>query len=136
MAVTATRLRKRRLLELLRQSDHELSAQQLHQRLRTELPTSGLATVYRNLKLLVQAGAVRCRLLESGEAVYSPLERDEHHLVCVQCGQTKTLPHCPFGSGDSSLGALMLEGFQPLFHTFEVHGLCRYCQLEQGNRGG
>jgi len=120
--------RQQRLLQLLRLAEGELSAQELHQRLRDAQQGTGLATVYRGLKLLQQAGLVRCRKLSSGETVYAPLERDDHHLVCVQCGSSQSLPLCPLGTSSLGLNAVLLQGFRPLFHTFEIHGLCSRCQ--------
>ena len=55
----------------------------------------GLATVYRNLRVLQQAGRVRCRHLPSGELLYSPLERDVHHLTCLECSFSQPLTSCP-----------------------------------------
>jgi hypothetical protein len=26
---------------------------------------------------------------------------------------------------------VLLQGFKPLFHTFEIHGLCRSCQQSE-----
>ena len=52
-----------------------------------ELPDVGRATVYRTIKLLLEAGMV-CKLsLPSGVPKYS-LARFEHHhhIVCVKCG--------------------------------------------------
>ena len=52
-----------------------------------ELPEVGRATVYRTLKLLLEAGVV-CKLsLPDGVSMYS-LARFEHHhhTVCVRCG--------------------------------------------------
>jgi Fur family ferric uptake transcriptional regulator len=125
--------RQQRLLQLLQLADGELSAQELHQRLRSTQQGVGLATVYRGLKQLQQAGRVRCRKLPTGETVYAPLERDDHHLTCVQCGSSQALPLCPLSAGSLGLGAVLLQGFKPLFHTFEIHGLCSRCQ--QGEVG-
>lgn len=128
MASTTPLPRQQRLLQLLQQTDGELSAQELHQRLRAAQQNTGLATVYRGLKLLQQAGLVRCRRLPSGETLYAPRERDEHHLICVHCGHSQALPLCPLASGGLGLGTVLLEGFRPLFHTFEIYGLCSRCQ--------
>ncbi|KKZ10517.1 MAG: hypothetical protein TH68_10605 [Candidatus Synechococcus spongiarum 142] len=123
--------RQQRLLHLLKQAEGELSAQELHRRLRAVQQVTGLATVYRGLKLLLQAGLVRCRKLPSGETVYAPLERDQHHLTCVRCGHSQALPFCPLGTGSLGLMSVMLQGFKPLFHSFSVHGLCPDCQATQ-----
>jgi len=116
------------LLRVLREADAELSGQELHQRLKGESTRCGLATVYRNLRQLQCAGLVRCRKLPNGESVYAPLERDDHHLTCVSCGHSEPLPICPVEADGLRLSRDLLQGFKPLFHTFEIHGLCSSCQ--------
>ena len=118
--------RQERLLAELRSSTGELTGQQLHARLRPGPGAMGLATVYRHLRQLQQRGLVRCRHLPSGEALFALRERDEHHLTCVDCGRTLTLPHCPVP--DLTLPACDLQGFLPLFHTLEFFGLCPRCR--------
>lgn len=125
--------RQEHLLEVLRQADDELSGQELHARLRAGEGAMGLATVYRHLRQLQQRGLVRCRHLPSGEALFAPTERDEHHLTCVDCGHTLRLPHCPVHG--LKLPKAHLEGFQPLFHTLEFFGLCASCQRRQVQSG-
>ncbi len=119
------------LLQVLRRADAELSGQELHQRLRHETARYGLATVYRNLRQLQCAGLVRCRKLPNGESVYAPVDRDDHHLTCVSCGHSEPLPICPLGGDGLGLNKVLLHGFKPLFHTFEVHGLCAACQQHE-----
>ena len=114
------------LLEELRQADCELSGQDLHARLRRGSQPMGLATVYRHLRQLQQRGQIRCRHLPSGEALFAPVERDEHHLTCVDCGSTQRLDHCPMH--EPHLPAGQTGGFQLLFHTLEFFGLCQACQ--------
>jgi len=131
MGSAITRPRQQHLLQVLQQAESELSAQALHQRLQAANRSTGLATVYRSLKMLQKAGLVRSRKVANGETLYAPLERDDHHLICVQCGVIQSLPHCPLGTAGLGLGAVLLQGFKPLFHTFEVHGLCSRCQHEE-----
>jgi Fur family ferric uptake transcriptional regulator len=122
-------IRQRRLLSELQQAAGELSGQDLHARLRRGESAMGLATVYRNLRQLQQRGLVRSRHLPTGEALFAPAERDEHHLTCVDCGTTVTLPHCPMH--DLRLASSDLQGFRPLFHTLEFFGLCSLCLQRQ-----
>ena len=122
--------RQASLLAELRDADGELSGQDLHARLRGGPAAMGLATVYRHLRQLQQRGLVRCRHLPSGEALFAPTERDDHHLTCVDCGSTRRLPHCPVHG--LALPGGELEGFLPLFHTLEFYGLCAACQQRQG----
>ncbi len=125
------RPRQLSLLQTLREAQSELSGQDLHRRLHGERQPHGLATVYRSLKQLQRAGLVRCRKLPNGESVYAPLERDDHHLTCVSCGNSEPLPLCPVGPAGLDLSEVLLQGFKPLFHTFEIHGLCASCQQGQ-----
>ncbi len=118
--------RQASLLAELRQADGELSGQDLHARLRSSPAAMGLATVYRHLRQLQQRGLVRCRHLPSGEALYAPTERDEHHLTCVDCGSTRVLSHCPVHGLHLPEGEL--GDFLPLYHTLEFFGLCERCR--------
>ncbi|MBD1193172.1 MAG: hypothetical protein RLZZ106_1440 [Cyanobacteriota bacterium] len=127
--VAASGDRQLLLLEQLKLADRELSGQDLHALLRQSPQAMGLATVYRHLRQLQQRGLIRCRHLPSGEALFAPVERDEHHLTCVDCGTTLVLEHCPMHNVE--LHGDQAEGFQLLFHTLEFFGLCRSCQNRQ-----
>ena len=127
--VAASGDRQQQLLEQLKLADRELSGQDLHALLRQSPQAMGLATVYRHLRQLQQRGLIRCRHLPSGEALFAPVERDEHHLTCVDCGSTLVLEHCPMHN--VQLHGDQAEGFQLLFHTLEFFGLCRNCQERQ-----
>lgn len=124
--------RQELLLAELCAAEQELSGQELHARLRGGAGAMGLATVYRHLRQLQQKGLVRCRHLPSGEALFAPSERDEHHLTCVDCGSTLQLSHCPVH--DLQLHAADLSGFLPLFHTLEFFGLCSDCRDRQASQ--
>ena len=89
----------------------------------------GLATVYRHLRQLQQRGLIRCRHLPSGEALFAPLERDEHHLTCVDCGTSLVLEQCPMHN--VALQGPQIAGFTLLFHTLEFFGLCPGCRQRQ-----
>ncbi|CAK6693163.1 MULTISPECIES: Fur family transcriptional regulator [unclassified Synechococcus] len=127
--VAASSDRQQLLLEQLKRADRELSGQDLHALLRQGPQPMGLATVYRHLRQLQQRGLIRCRHLPSGEALFAPMERDEHHLTCVDCGATLVLEHCPMHN--VKLHGDQADGFQLLFHTLEFFGLCSHCQQRQ-----
>jgi Fur family ferric uptake transcriptional regulator len=127
--VAASSDRQQLLLAQLKLADRELSGQDLHALLRQGPQPMGLATVYRHLRQLQQRGLIRCRHLPSGEALFAPVERDEHHLTCVDCGTTLLLEHCPMHNVE--LHGEQADGFQLLFHTLEFFGLCSACQRRQ-----
>ncbi len=131
LAAPALTEKQERLLEQLRQAKTELTGQQIHAQLRQSSLPMGLATVYRHLRQLQQRGLLRCRHLPSGEALYAPTERDEHHLTCVDCGRTISLNSCPMH--DVHLHGDQLQGFALLFHTLEFFGICAACQAAQAS---
>ncbi len=74
---------RRAIVQLLEGMHEGFTAEEIGK----ELPEVGRATIFRTLKLLVEAGVV-CRLsLLDGAPRYSlsPIE-DHHHTVCVKCG--------------------------------------------------
>ncbi|MCE2469022.1 MAG: transcriptional repressor [Dehalococcoidia bacterium] len=55
-----------------------------------ELPTVGRATVYRTLKLLVDAGILCKTALPDGAPRYSFDDaRHHHHVICANCGKVE-----------------------------------------------
>ena len=95
--------------------------------LRQQLPPDlGRATVYRILKILVEAG-VLCRvMLEDDELHYQLSHRGHHHhLLCVECGLSQDLTGCDIE--DALANASALHGFELSGHRLEVYGRCRDC---------
>ena len=72
--------------------------------------------MYRNHRVLQQYGLVRCRHLPNGEAMYAPVEQDQHHLTCVDCGTTEQLA---IARSTASNSAISVGNFTLLFHTLE-----------------
>ena len=117
--------RQEQILEILKNCDDELTGQELHRELITEDKEMGLTTVYRNLQALMKTGLIRSRHLPTGEVLYTPVERDIHHLTCVQCGETSKIDGCPVK--DLHKPKQVNNKFQLLFHTLEFFGLCQNC---------
>ncbi len=131
MMVTKPDITKRQeqLLEELKKCDDELSGQELHRQLIIDGKSMGLTTVYRNLQVLIKHGLIRSRHLPTGEVLYTPVDRDIHHLTCVQCGVTSKMEGCPVK--DIHSPKKNPKKFQLLFHTLEYFGLCQNCYQAQ-----
>lgn len=103
------------------------SAQQLHDQLRTEGASVGLATVYRTLQALVESGVVDTIRSSEGEQLYRRCETTghHHHLICTNCGKTVEI------TGDAVekwLASLAAEhGFSRFEHDLEMTGVCADC---------
>lgn len=119
--------RQRRILrEHLAESDAFTSAQQLHIDLRAEGEKVGLATVYRTLQAMSEAGEVDAVRNDAGETLYRKCgPRHHHHLVCRQCGLTVELdgPSVERWATTSAQD----HGFTDVKHVVELFGLCANC---------
>ena len=119
-----------RILKLLKQLNHEISAQGLYVELRQASIPLGLATVYRSLEALKLAGIVQARVLGNGETLYSQVQSDRHHLTCLQCGASTPLNEtdCPVHALEENLR--QSAQFEIYYHTLEFFGLCAPCQQQ------
>ncbi len=116
-----------RLIEVLNTLNHPISAQDLFVELRQRQQNMGLATVYRALEALKLEGAVQVRLLSGGEALYSLVQEDRHHLTCLQCGQSIAIDECPVHELENQLN--QAYQFKIYYHMLEFFGLCTDCQV-------
>ena len=121
--------KQEQLLEELKKCEDELSGQELHRQFIIDGKSIGLTTVYRNLQVLIKHGLIRSRHLPTGEVLYTPVDRDIHHLTCVQCGETSKMEGCPVKNIHSP--KKNVKKFQLLFHTLEYFGLCQNCYQAQ-----
>jgi Fur family transcriptional regulator, ferric uptake regulator len=114
------------LLAILEEPAGFRSAQELHARLRERGEPVGLATVYRGLQALVEAGEVDVLRGDDGEAAYrrcSP--QHHHHLLCRSCGLTVEVADPPVERWAAKVAAE--HGFRDVQHSLEVFGTCADC---------
>lgn len=114
-----------RIMTVLQSLKRSISAQDLYIELRSREQDMGLATVYRSLEALKIQGEVQVRTLANGEAVYSPIKSDRHHLTCVNCGTSIPIDECPVHDLEKQLEKS--HTFKVYYHTLEFFGLCQKC---------
>ncbi len=114
------------IVHVLKSLNHPISAQDLYLEMKNRDLPLGLATVYRNLEALKLEGEVKLRRLAHGEAVYSLVHQDQHHLTCVNCGQSFPIDDCPVQNLKERLE--VSYQFKVYYHTLEFFGLCHLCQ--------
>jgi Fur family transcriptional regulator, ferric uptake regulator len=114
-----------RILQLLKQFDRGISAQDIYIELRARDRGVGLATIYRSLESLKLEGSVQGRTLSTGESLYSSVQADRHHLTCLHCGQSIPIDECPVEELEHRLQTL--HQFKIYYHTLEFFGVCDRC---------
>jgi Fur family ferric uptake transcriptional regulator len=114
------------IIEALEGKDRPVTAQALHEEIRGR-GRPGLATVYRTLRALAEAGTAETFSVGEGEVAYKLCEVDHHHhLICERCGQVVTLESCDME--DWATLVARRRGFSVTGHRADVYGLCRSCR--------
>ena len=102
-----------------------LSPQEVLEAAQAEVPALGLATIYRNLKQLVEAGEVAVVTLPGDSPRYEPVQHEHHHhFQCTTCKRVFDVHACP---GD--LAALAPRGFTVEHHELTLYGRCDQCAV-------
>lgn len=117
---------QRAVADILGRSEDFASAQAVHARLRAAGEPVGLATVYRTLQAMADAGAVDVLRTDDGESVYRACDPGHHHhLVCRSCGRTVQVEGPAVETWASRVAHE--HGFTDVTHTVEIFGTCARC---------
>jgi Fur family ferric uptake transcriptional regulator len=107
-------------------TDSFASAQQIHEDLRSRGDRVGIATVYRNLQAMAEAGEVDVVQGADKEALFRKCgEVHHHHLVCRNCGLAVEITGPAVERWASKAAAD--HGFVEVTHSVELFGLCANC---------
>lgn len=116
------------ILDVFLSSREHLSVEELYLKVKASNPGVGQATVYRTLKLFVEAGLAREMTLSDGQTRYEHVMAGEHHdhLICTNCSKIVEFE-------DETIERLQNEiavrhGFSITSHRLELYGLCPACK--------
>lgn len=125
MGLKHTKQRDVILVAFFESAEH-VSAEQLYQEVRKQSPSIGYTTVYRTLKLLVDAGLAQERRFDDGLTRYEIEHAHHDHLVCLKCG--KIIEFESELIEDTQEKIAVEYGFKVLRHRHELYGHCLSCQ--------
>lgn len=109
-----------------------LSPQEVLDAAQAEVPGLAIATVYRNLKLLVDAGEIVPVTLPGESPRYEAHQTGHHHhFQCTECKRVFDVHACP---GD--LAALAPRGFTVDHHELTLYGRCDQCAAPRKRSSG
>ena len=115
------------LLELLREANGHLDADELHQQARRKKPSLSLSTVYRSLKLFKELGLVEEHQIDGTRRCYEPKpEARHHHLVCPGCGRIIEFKCATTEKLKARIGRK--EGFEVTEAEVRLAGYCPQCR--------
>ncbi len=102
------------------------TAQELHESLRARGTKVGLATVYRSLQRMADAGDVDVIRNDTGEAFYRRCSsHHHHHLICRECGRAVEVSGPAVEEWADRIASE--NGFSDVSHSLELVGTCNAC---------
>jgi Fur family transcriptional regulator, ferric uptake regulator len=114
---------RRAIRQALVDADRPLSPREVLDAAQQEVTGLGIATVYRNLKALVDDGWLAPVELPGEPPRYEVAGKSHHHhFVCRGCDRVYELSGCP---GD--LASLVPPGFRLDSHEVVLYGRCSTC---------
>lgn len=119
--------------EMVRSSSHP-GAAEVHEAVRSRLPSISLDTVYRTLWKLVELGLLR-PLVTTGDRIrFDAVLETHHHFVCTRCGRTIDFTSSELDGLEIPEAARRLGSVRDA-HV-EVRGICNGCAGERRTEKG
>ena len=120
---------RRILLEELQSVSSHPTAVELYDMARRRLPSLSLGTVYRNLEVLSEMGAIRKLAFGGAEARFDGDASQHHHIRCAGCGRVDDAAGLP--EEPALPDVEKVSGYDILGYRLEFIGVCPACS----NRG-
>ena len=114
------------ILDAFLASDGHVTSEDLYERVREDNPDIGAATVYRTLKLLVDAGLANASTFREGVTVYESDTAHHDHLVCLGCGEIIEFECDEIEARQEEIARR--HGYRLTRHRHHLFGYCRDCQ--------
>jgi Fur family transcriptional regulator, ferric uptake regulator len=118
------------ILEVFLGSREHLTSEEIHERVARKHPEIGFSTVYRTLRLFVEANIASERHFRDGVARYEVRQPHHDHLVCLGCGKIVEFERDAIE--DLQEQVARAHGFQLVSHRHELYGTCPACSRSTG----
>lgn len=119
------------ILQELQKSCQHMTADDLYDAVRKHEPRVSLATVYRNLELLSDAGIIGKIALGGRQKIFDADPSRHHHITCCVCHRVDNLEG--FEGVDNLLGQVNSSEYQITTSRLEVVGICPSCAQKNGS---
>lgn len=114
------------LYEVMQGMEGHPSPEEVYARVKEQVPSISLATVYKNIHLFVESGVFRKMSVHHGSVRVEMNEEAHHHLVCSKCKSIADI-----GEQDLELmpkRSRLRGGFLVERYAVDVIGVCAQCQ--------
>jgi len=122
-AMTRRTKQKEAIASVLKKGDQPLTIEEIHRIAIGQVPSLGIATVYRTLKSLLEEGRIKLVELPGQPLHYEEAHKGHHHhFSCNSCHGIFELEKCL-----GEVQQLALKGFQVTDHEIILYGACPRC---------
>jgi len=119
---------REQILDVFLKTERHLTIDDLYDLIRKKNPKIGLATVYRAMSVICDAGLAR--EVDFGDGTrrfeHKYQHQHHHHLVCLECGRAIEVVSPEIEKVQQRLAKK--HGFTPVKDTMKIFGICRQCQ--------
>ena len=117
------------ILDVIAKAGH-MSVECIYDEVSKVHPSLSLATVYKNIVLMVEKGVLVEVPIAGKKSKYELSKQDHIHLVCTVCGEVEDKPYKQ--STDEMLQTLSQdENFTLQKQQINLYGICKKCQTEE-----
>jgi Fur family ferric uptake transcriptional regulator len=114
------------ILTELRESRRHLSADELYERVKRFMPRISLATVYRNLEILSEAGMITKLEISGRQKRFDADIHPHDHIYCVQCHRVDNIDFDRKMVDESAI--VSDKGYRITGYRVEFTGICSSCR--------
>lgn len=124
MAVTKHSRQRDALIKILQSTDTHPTAEWVYEELKKEIPNVSLATVYRNLKHMIELGLAR-ELYTDNSSRFDANMSEHYHFVCKNCH--KLIDIFP-DEENTEINKIKDMGYEIDRYDLSIYGLCADCK--------
>lgn len=116
------------IMDMFLRTEEHLTSEDLYRLVQNEDPSVGHTTVYRTLKLLIEAGLAREVRFGDNKTYYEHHYNHEHHdhMICTECGRVIEFFSPEIEAKQDEMAVRF--GFKPTHHSLRLWGVCAECQ--------
>lgn len=120
------------IMTCLDKDNVHLTADEIYTKVREKLPRISLGTVYRNLDLMAEAGAINIIGSAGAKKKYDGNVTRHYHLTCDLCGHMEDVELTP--ASEIEEWVKKDRSFKIMDYRLEFTGLCSECRLKSESK--
>ena len=122
---------REQILDIFLKTEHHPTINDLYDLVRKKHPQIGLATVYRTMRVICDAGLARETDFGGGIRCFEHKYKHQHHhhLICLKCGKIIEITSGKIEEIQRQLAKK--HGFTISRDTMKIFGICKACKRKE-----